>query len=156
MNYVNISGLTVQNATGTTVAGIRLEEVSNCNISGNAAVNFNYCIYLSNALNNNITCNWVHGNTQRGFHLAGGSTGNNICLVIVYQSLAVKWSDRYTFMNIIAVGIELIDLFAKMNLILSFVYVKFNCLRSSLTISLSTFSILPFRFKAILSIQYNF
>jgi len=76
-NYVNISGFTVQNATGTTAAGIRLEEVSYCNISGNAAANNNYGIYLSNA-DNNITCNWVHGNTQRGFHLTGGSTGNNI------------------------------------------------------------------------------
>ena len=72
-NYVTISGFTVQNATGTTVAGIRLEEVSYCNMSGNAAANNNYGIYHSNASSNNITCNWVHGNTQRRFHLAGGS-----------------------------------------------------------------------------------
>jgi len=52
-------------------------------------------------------------------------------------------------MNIIAVGIEFIDLFAKMNSFLFFVYVTFNRLRSSLTITLPTFSILPFRFKAI-------
>jgi len=52
-------------------------------------------------------------------------------------------------MNIIAVGIEFIDMFAKMNSFLSFVYVKFNRLRSGLTITSSTFLILPFRFKAI-------
>jgi len=52
-------------------------------------------------------------------------------------------------MNRIAVGIEFIDLFAKMNSFLSFVYVKFKHIRSGLTITLQTFSILPFRFKAI-------
>jgi hypothetical protein len=52
-------------------------------------------------------------------------------------------------MNIIAVGIVFIGMFAKMKSIMSFVYVKFNRLRSGLTITLSTFSILPFRFKAI-------
>ncbi|KAF5426741.1 hypothetical protein C5S39_14535 [Candidatus Methanophagaceae archaeon] len=52
-------------------------------------------------------------------------------------------------MNIIAVGIEFIDMFAKMKTIMSFVYVKFNRSRSYLTITSPTFSILPFRFKAI-------
>jgi len=52
-------------------------------------------------------------------------------------------------MNIIAVGIEFIDMFAKMNSIMSFVYVTFNRIRSGLTITSPTFSILLFRFKAI-------
>nr|QNO57529.1 hypothetical protein PKDJNKLE_00015 [Methanosarcinales archaeon ANME-1 ERB7] len=52
-------------------------------------------------------------------------------------------------MNIIAVAIEFIDMFAKMKSILSFVYVMYNRLRSGLTITSPTFSILLFRFKAI-------
>ena len=52
-------------------------------------------------------------------------------------------------MNSIAVGIEFIDMFAKIKSSRSFVYVKFNRIISSLTISSQTFSILPFRFKAI-------
>jgi hypothetical protein len=57
-------------------------------------------------------------------------------------------------MNIIAVGIEVIELFAKIKSIMSFVYVKFNRLRSCLTIASPTFSILPFRFKAISSLLF--
>ena len=57
-------------------------------------------------------------------------------------------------MNIIAVGIEFIELFAKMKSILSLVYVKFNLLRSCLTIALHTFSNLLFRFKAIFILAF--
>jgi hypothetical protein len=75
-------------------------------------------------------------------------------LVIVYRSLAVKWSDRYTFVNIIAVGVEFIDMFAKMKSIMSLVYVKFNCLRNCRTITLPTFLTLLFRFKAIFILPF--
>ena len=49
----------------------------------------------------------------------------------------------------IAVGIVFIDMFAKIKSIMSLVYVKFNLLRSCLTITLPTFLIPLFRFKAI-------
>ena len=52
-------------------------------------------------------------------------------------------------MNSIAVAMEFIDLFAKIKSSMSFVYVNFNRIISSLTITSPTFSILPFRFKAI-------
>jgi len=52
-------------------------------------------------------------------------------------------------MNIIAVGVEFIELFPKMKSIISLVYVKFNLLRSCLTITLPPFFVLLFRFKAI-------
>ena len=52
-------------------------------------------------------------------------------------------------MNSIAVGIEFIDMFAKIKSSMSFVYVKFNRIISSLTITSQTFSIIPFKFKAI-------
>ena len=57
-------------------------------------------------------------------------------------------------MNIIAVGVEFIDIFAKMKSIMSLVYVKFNLLRSCLTITLPTFLILLFRFKAIFTLAF--
>ncbi len=57
-------------------------------------------------------------------------------------------------MNIMAVGIEFIDIFAKTKSIMSFVYVKFNRLRSGITITLPTFSILLFRFKAIYNLLF--
>ncbi len=57
-------------------------------------------------------------------------------------------------MNIIAVGIEFIDRFAKMKSIMTLVYVKFNLLRSYLTITLPTFLILLFRFKAIFILAF--
>ena len=80
-NYVNISGFTVKDATGSGSAGIYLGSgVNHCNISNNKASNNYNGIYLSSSSNNNITCNWVHNNTQAGFYLTVGSTGNNISL----------------------------------------------------------------------------
>jgi parallel beta-helix repeat protein len=78
-NYVNITGFTLENATGNGKAGIYLGDgVNRCNITNNT-VKLNYNgIYLGNADDNNITCNWVHHNTRAGFNLTGGSTGNNI------------------------------------------------------------------------------
>jgi len=57
-------------------------------------------------------------------------------------------------MNIIAVGVEFIELFAKMKSIMSLVYVKFNLLRSCLTITLPPFLALLFRFKAIFTLPF--
>jgi parallel beta-helix repeat protein len=60
--------------------GICLHYYSNSNtLTGNTAnSNNNYGIYLASSSNNIISCNWVHNNTQQGFYLAGGSTGNDI------------------------------------------------------------------------------
>jgi len=78
-NCVNISGFTLENATANGKAGIYLGVgVNSCNITNNT-VKLNYNgIYLGNADDNNITCNWVHHNTRAGFNLTGGSIGNNI------------------------------------------------------------------------------
>jgi parallel beta-helix repeat protein len=78
-NYVNITGFTLENATASGKAGICLGDgVNSCNITNNT-VKLNYNgIYLGNADDNNITCNWVHHNTRAGFNLTGGSIGNNI------------------------------------------------------------------------------
>jgi len=79
VDLVNISGFTLENATGNGKAGIYLGDgVNRCNITNNTLKSNYNGIYLENADDNNITCNWVHGNTRAGFNLTGGSTGNNI------------------------------------------------------------------------------
>ena len=101
-DYVNISGFHVSGATDSGTAGIYLHStVEHCNISYNRAssnyygfwlnessrnnisrsianTNNNSGIYLYNASNNSITCNWLYNNTRAGFNLTGGSIGNNI------------------------------------------------------------------------------
>jgi parallel beta-helix repeat protein len=75
-DWVDISGFTVQDATEQ--AGIHLANVDHCTISENTASNNRYGIYLLSSSTNTLTGNWVHHNTERGFHLTGGSTGNTI------------------------------------------------------------------------------
>jgi parallel beta-helix repeat protein len=100
VDCVNISEFAVRGATDGGAAGIRLDNVDYCNISGNNAYGNNNGIvlggssnntlvsntansnsrgiHLDNTDNSNITCNWMQNNTQQGFYLTGGSTGNNI------------------------------------------------------------------------------
>jgi hypothetical protein len=73
-----------------------------------------------------IMCKWCYIKTLGNLDFILGPCNSINKLVIVYRSLAVNWSDRYTFMNIIAVGVEFIDMFAKMKSIMSLVYVTFS------------------------------
>lgn len=99
-DYVNISGFTVTNAAGNDKAGIRLNGRAHCNISDNNASdncvgiyleyssnnntltkntansNYEYGFHLGNSDDNNVSCNWVQNNTDAGFYLTPGSTGN--------------------------------------------------------------------------------
>ena len=100
-DYVNISGFTVENATGSDKAGIYLSGRQHCNISDNnvtnnfagiflshssnnnltgntANSNTLYGIYLYSSSSNNVSCNWVQNNSVNGFRLYDGSTGNTI------------------------------------------------------------------------------
>ena len=56
-DYVNISGFTVQDATGSGKAGIYLTNVDHCTISENIAMWNDYGIYLYASHNNNLTDN---------------------------------------------------------------------------------------------------
>ena len=59
--------------------GIYLCYSSNNSLTNNTANSNTWCgINLCDADDNNITCNWVAHNEQRGFFLHDGSTGNNI------------------------------------------------------------------------------
>ena len=75
VDYVNISGFTVEKATGSGKAGIYLETgVDHCTISSNNATNSRYGIYLRGN-NNVITTNTVSNNSLYGLYL--GSSSNN-------------------------------------------------------------------------------
>ena len=102
VDYVNISGLTVQNATGGSKAGIYLgNNVDHCNISDNHALNNYYGIklessssdntltsntanenhingiYLRESSSNTLTSNTANENGDHGIHLWGSSSNNN-------------------------------------------------------------------------------
>ena len=78
-DYVNISGFTVQNATGDWIAGIYLESgVDHCNISDNNATGNHHGIYLNGIFwehsgNNTLTNNTANSNTHSGIHLFSSS-----------------------------------------------------------------------------------
>ena len=78
-DWVNITGFTVENATGSNMAGIYLGSADHCNISSNNVTNNGYGIYLYSSSNSNtITNNTASNNTQRGIYLFFSSTNNNI------------------------------------------------------------------------------
>ena len=65
--WVNITGLTIQNATAAW--GIYLNAVNYCNISGNNVANNSVGIYLSGSHHNNITDNDAWNNTNFGIYI---------------------------------------------------------------------------------------
>jgi parallel beta-helix repeat protein len=60
---VNITGLTVENATGDDKAGIYLDAVDYCTISGNNVTNNNWGIYLVDSGNNTLRDNTAWNNS---------------------------------------------------------------------------------------------
>jgi len=75
-DWVNVTGFTVENATGSIRAGIYLSEVSHCNICSNNATNNRIGIYLDSSSNNTLTNNTASNNTW-GIDV-GGSSNNLI------------------------------------------------------------------------------
>jgi parallel beta-helix repeat protein len=73
---VNLTGFTVQNATGSGKAGIYLEFPQHCIISENIVSNNDYGIYLEQAGNNNLTNNTATSNGDSGFYLYNSSSNN--------------------------------------------------------------------------------
>jgi len=76
-DWVNITGFTVENATGTTKAGIYLSSADHCNISSNNATNNDMGIYLSSSRGNAVTGNNMTGN-RFGFYLSSSSNNNTV------------------------------------------------------------------------------
>jgi len=80
-DYVNITGFTVENATGSYKAGIYLDNVQHCNICNNNATNNYNGIYLYNSSYNTITNNTASNNWD-GIYLYALSSNtltNNTC-----------------------------------------------------------------------------
>jgi parallel beta-helix repeat protein len=63
-NWVNITGFTVENATGSNMAGIYLGSADRCNISSNNVTNNYYGIQLSYSSNNILANNTASSNDQ--------------------------------------------------------------------------------------------
>ena len=74
-DYVNISGFTVEDATGDDKAGIYLNGRQHCNISDNIASNNYYGIWLDSSSNNTLTNNTANSNIVNGIWL--DSSSNN-------------------------------------------------------------------------------
>ena len=74
-DWVNISGFTVTGATDRWNAGIYLDHVSHCNISGNNASNNGYGIWLHESSNNTLSSNIVNSN-DHGIYLWYSSNNN--------------------------------------------------------------------------------
>ena len=76
-DYVNISGFTMENATGSGKAGIYLGSgVDHCNIISTNVSNSHYGIYLRHSSNNTLKSNNVSSNYMFGIDLE--SSSNNI------------------------------------------------------------------------------
>ncbi|RZB30841.1 MAG: hypothetical protein AEth_00795 [Candidatus Argoarchaeum ethanivorans] len=77
-NYVNITGFTVENATGTDKAGIYLNSTQHCNISANNVMNNYFGIYLYSSSNNTLTDNNASSNNDYGIYLESSSSNTLI------------------------------------------------------------------------------
>ena len=78
-DYVNITGFSVENATGNNKAGIYLSGREHCNISDNIVTNNEYGIYLYLDSNNNyLINNTASENKGDGFKLESNSNHNSI------------------------------------------------------------------------------
>jgi len=91
-NWVNVTGFTVENATGSDMAGIYLGSVDHCNISSNNATNNCYGIYLfAGSSYNTLRDNTASSNNWDGIVL--NSASNNA----IYSNTASSndWNGIY-------------------------------------------------------------
>ena len=99
-DYVNISGFTVENATGSWKAGIYLGAgVDLCNVSDNNVSNNDYGIYLRSSSNNTLTSNTANSNNHSGIFLYESSNNNTLTSNTVSDNgygIFLYWSSNNT------------------------------------------------------------
>ena len=100
-NYVNISGFTVEGATGSEKAGIHINLTNHCGISNNSASNNRNGIRLDGSSNNTFTNNTAYSNNFCGIildyssnnTLDGNNASNN------YNGIYLRYSSNNTFVE---------------------------------------------------------
>ena len=99
MDYVNISGFTVQNTTASYIGGIYLgSNVEHCNISDNNASNNGCGISLRSSSNNMLTNNTANSNSDCGIYLKSSSSNtltNNTANSNDDYGIFLSWSSNY-------------------------------------------------------------
>ncbi|MEA3323834.1 MAG: NosD domain-containing protein, partial [Euryarchaeota archaeon] len=106
VNYVDISGFTVENATGDDAAGIYLGlNANHCNISGNTVANNNVGIHLYISPDNTLQNNIVNLNEKDGIYM--GQADRNILRDNIVNSntgigISIDHSDDIILRNNIA------------------------------------------------------
>jgi len=101
-DYVNISGFTVQNATGDYMSGIYLPGNEHCNISDNNASNNYYGISLGSSSNNTLTNNTASNNYGTGIYLSSSSNNtlvNNTANSNNNNGITLAFSSNNTLTN---------------------------------------------------------
>ena len=101
-DYVNITGFTVENATGSNVAGIYLGSgVDHCNISENNVTNNDYGIYLLSSSSNTLKNNTVNSNRYKGIDVSYSSNNilENNAVFNNYYGIGLTYSGKNILMN---------------------------------------------------------
>ena len=105
-DYVNVSGFTVENATGKGKNGIYIRGVNHCNISNNNASNNNQGIILKSSHNNTISNNNVSNSSRyNGITIHNSSYNdikNNIANANNHHGINLKYSNYNNLTNNIA------------------------------------------------------
>jgi parallel beta-helix repeat protein len=102
-SWVNITGFTVENATGTNKAGIYLANgVNHCNISSNNATNNYLGIFMNSSSNNTLDNNTCSNNSAYGIYLTYSSNNtltNNTANSNTYCGISLDSSSNNTLTN---------------------------------------------------------
>jgi len=90
------SNTLTENIANSNGCGIHLWWWSSDNTLTNNTANSNkHGIWLCSSTNNNVSCNWVQNNTEAGFYLVHGSTGNTIANNSIIANGVVKGDGSY-------------------------------------------------------------
>jgi len=93
-DYVNISGFTLEGATGSAGYGIYLDYADHCEISNNMVLNSSYGIYLNDSSYNSIASNIVESCAESGIILDYSPTPGPYLPAVGYNDPDDQWIDE--------------------------------------------------------------